>query len=100
MELAIVVRRRGAVYDGSAMATSTGLLTFEEFERLPDEPGKLELLDGELIRLPPAKLKHMEIAIRLFRILDGAKKAGDAYIETGYKVGRNAWLLPDVSIAY
>jgi len=30
------------------MATTT-LLSFEEFEQLPDEPGKVELLDGELI---------------------------------------------------
>ena len=37
------------------MGVSTSLLTFEEFEQLPDDPGKLELLDGELIRLPPAK---------------------------------------------
>ena len=88
------------MYDKSKMATSTGLLTFEEFEGLPDEPGKMELLDGELIRLPPAKVKHMEIAIRLFRVLDGANKDGDAYIETGYKIARNVWLVPDVSIAY
>ena len=41
-------------------------LTFEEFELLPDRPGKTELLRGELIELPPAKLKHNEIAERLF----------------------------------
>ena len=39
---------------------STTLLTFEELEQLPDEPGKMELLDGELIRLPPAKKRHIE----------------------------------------
>ena len=27
--------------------TTGGLLTFEEFERLPDEPGKFELLEEE-----------------------------------------------------
>jgi hypothetical protein len=36
------------------MGTTTSLLTFEEFERLPDEPGKLELLHGELFHVPPA----------------------------------------------
>ena len=46
--------------------TTSGLLTFEEFERLPDEPGKLELLEGELIRMPPAKRKHMYTTQRLF----------------------------------
>ena len=40
---------------------ATTLLTFEEFERLPDEPGKMELLDEEPIRLPPAKLKYTRI---------------------------------------
>ena len=45
------------------MGTPT-LLSFEEFEQLPDEPGKLEFLDGELIQLPPAKFNHMEIAHR------------------------------------
>jgi hypothetical protein len=30
------------------------LLTFAEFEQLPEEPGRCELLDGEITRLPPA----------------------------------------------
>src|ERR1019366_2578743 len=50
------------------MGTTT-LLSFEEFERLPDEPGKLELLDGELIQLPPAKRKHVDIAHRIYDLL-------------------------------
>ena len=33
---------------------TTALLSFEEFEHLPAEPGKDELLDGELFHLPPA----------------------------------------------
>jgi len=35
------------------MGATTKLLTFEEFEQLPDAPGKRELLDGELIEWPP-----------------------------------------------
>jgi Uma2 family endonuclease len=35
------------------MGGTTPLMTFDEFERLPDEPGKLELIDGELVRMPP-----------------------------------------------
>jgi Uma2 family endonuclease len=50
------------------MGATTGLLTFEGFERLPDEPGKFELLDGELIRLPPAERNHMRIAHRLLQL--------------------------------
>ena len=43
-----------------AMTVGTSLMTFEEFERLPEpeQPGKCELLEGELIQLPPAKKKH------------------------------------------
>ena len=33
------------------MGTPTRLMSFAEFEQLPDEPNKLELMDGELIRL-------------------------------------------------
>jgi Uma2 family endonuclease len=88
------------------MGTTT-LLSFEEFERLPDEPGKVELLDGELIQLPPAKLKHMEVARRLNALLmravakaGASAKLGDVYFETGYKFSSRRWLQPDVSIPY
>ncbi|HEV3332703.1 MAG TPA: Uma2 family endonuclease [Bryobacteraceae bacterium] len=87
-----------------AMAATT-LLSFEEFEQLPSEPGKLELLDGELIHLPPAKFKHMKLAYRLCDLLkpivaasDNAAGLGEVYPEMGYKIGQKAWLVPDVSI--
>ena len=89
------------------MAASKNLLTFAEFERLSDEPGKLELLDGELIRLPPVKFDHATIAEILYQILVGAVATsgdscpvGKAHIECGYKLGPNAWLIPDVSIQH
>jgi Uma2 family endonuclease len=88
------------------MGTTT-LLSFEEFEQLPTEPGKVELLDGELIQLPPAKRKHMEVARRiqvlLMRAVDKAgvpAGLGEVYHETGYKFGSRAWLQPDVSIPH
>ena len=46
-----------------SMGTTTSLLTFEEFERLPDQPGKRELLKGELIDGPPAEEKHNTIRL-------------------------------------
>ena len=89
-----------------AMGTTT-LLSFEEFEQLPSEPGKMELLDGELIRLPPAKFRHAKITHRLYELLrslvknPGAATAiGEVYMEMGYKMGQRAWLQPDVSIAF
>lgn len=86
---------------------ATTLLSFEEFERLPDEPGKMELLDGEPIRLPPAKKRQMKIAHRLYGILTPlvAQAActsglGEVYIEMGYKIGSRNWLVPDLSIEH
>ena len=86
------------------------LLTFEEFEKLPDHPGKQELLRGELIELPPAKLKHDDISEALFLLLRTAlaglqargegQQLGRARMEVGYKLGPHSWLIPDVSITH
>src|SRR5437016_10867554 len=90
------------------MAGVRTLLTFEEFEQLPDRPGKDELLRGELIQMPPAKRRHSQISKRMFKRLDALlaelHARGDASgleaveIETGYRIGLNQWLQPDVSI--
>ena len=81
----------------------TTLLSFEEFEGLLSEPGKMELLDGELIRLPPANIRRTKIIHRLsdlLRLIAGKTGAGLGVvdIEAGYKIGPNNWLQPDVSI--
>ena len=93
----------------NAMGTITTLVTFEEFERLPDEPCKLELMDGEVIRMPPAETGHMRIALRLYKILEDtlrtlhgqghARDLGEVFIETGYRIGSN-WAIPDVSVSH
>jgi Uma2 family endonuclease len=88
------------------MGAATTLLTFEQVEQLPDEPGKSELLDGELIQLPPAKLRHMDIAQRMFLLLwqfaerGTTPHLGAVNMEFGYKLGRRSWFQPDVSIAH
>jgi len=94
------------------MPTAVELVTFEELERLPEEPGKTELLDGELIQMPPAKRPHNKhskrLFLRLFQLIeslraDGAALGlGEVEIEMGYKLGRkpDSWLIPDVSIAH
>jgi Uma2 family endonuclease len=88
------------------MGTTT-LLTFEEFEQMPSEPGKTELLDGELIQLPPAKKSHVKLAHRLRDTLHpivenaGADSGlGEVNLEMGYKFGPKTWLVPDVSIEH
>jgi Uma2 family endonuclease len=94
------------------MGITTALMTFAEFEQLPDEPGKLELLKGDLIRMPPAFWKHGKVSKLLFRALDNlverARAAdpkcplGEVYFEMGYRVSRNpdSWLIPDVSVMH
>ena len=73
--------------------------TWEEFLNLPDAPGKQELLDGELIVLPPAKLVHMQITMDLFLMLVAALSKSRVRIETGYQL-RSGWLQPDVSVIW
>ncbi|MCU1234446.1 MAG: hypothetical protein JWP63_2413 [Candidatus Solibacter sp.] len=92
------------------MGSTTTRLTFEEFERLPEQPGKRELLKGELIELPPAEEKHNRIAHRLCRRLEDslreahcireALELGDARMELGYQLSGNGWVQPDVSVTH
>jgi Uma2 family endonuclease len=91
------------------MATST-LLTWEEFERLPDRHGKRELLKGELIELPPPTFRHDEIAhgtrdrlkvaLRKAHARRQALGLGSAYVGVGYLLGGENWLQPDVSVTH
>jgi Uma2 family endonuclease len=90
----------------------TTLMTFEEFEALPDTAEQIELLEGELIRMPPAERRHMEIVQFLYKLLDEAveklRKArrtyglGKVHIEMGYLLTEEprSWLQPDVSLTH
>ena len=83
------------------MSTTT-LLTFEQFEKLPDSPGKHELLDGELIEMPPVKRRHSKIQLRIQERLRPyflERNLGEVYVEAGYKLGERHWVQPDVSFA-
>ena len=50
------------------MGTTT-MMSFADFELLDAGADDVELLRGELIRLPPAQRNHMEICEQLFRLL-------------------------------
>lgn len=90
-------------------ATRTSL-TFEEFEQLPDQPGKRELLKAELIELPPAKLRHTRTAYRLEgRLKSALRKAhargetpslGEVCHEMGYQLAADTYVQPDVSVTH
>jgi Uma2 family endonuclease len=92
------------------MATTT-LMSFAEFERLDGGPDHLELLKGELVRMPPPIRPHMEICRRLFRVLDNfvegrraqaASGLGTVYFEMSYRMAGEApsWLRPDISLSH
>ena len=79
----------------------TTLLTFAEFEKLPDSPGKRELLDGEIIEMPPATTRHAKIQKRIHARLEPCaldRHFGEVYTQVGFKLGDRHWVQPDVSL--
>jgi Uma2 family endonuclease len=74
-------------------------LTAEEFLNLPDTPGKQELLDGELISLPPATNSHSIIARAFQDLLLTALDKSRVWFFEGYQL-RRGWLIPDVSVTW
>jgi Uma2 family endonuclease len=93
------------------MGTTARLITFAEMLKLPDVPGKRELLAGEPIELPPAKRRHNRIAEGIYLALVQAAQAhgrrhaadlGQPHIGMGYRIGRgpDSWLVPDASVSH
>lgn len=81
------------------MATRT-LLTFEEFEKFQDDGKKHELLEGELITMPPPKRPHTRVQQNLqdaLRPYVKEHRLGEVHIEAGFKLSASTWLQPDVS---
>jgi Uma2 family endonuclease len=62
------------------MATTTGLLTVEQFAALPRTDTRDELVDGEVISMPPPELLHNFTSSRLANLL--RPLAGDGYVGT------------------
>jgi len=92
------------------MATTT-LMSFADFERLDGGSEHLELLKGELVRMPPPIRPHMETCRRLFRVLDtfverlraeGVPALGTVFFEMGYRMAGDvpSWLRPDISLSH
>src|SRR6266567_6422608 len=79
--------------------STTSLMTFAEFEQLPDAPCKRELIDGELIELPPPEFVHSKIAKRFYDLLASTPHKPNVFQETGYRIG-GGWLQPDLSIRW
>ena len=79
--------------------STASLMTFAEFEQLPDAPGKQELIDGELIEYPPPIFRHSEIAKNFYDFLAATPYKSRVFQETGYRIA-GGWLQPDLSITW
>ncbi|MGO9263179.1 MAG: Uma2 family endonuclease [Bryobacteraceae bacterium] len=76
------------------------LLSEEQFLELPEYIGKQELLDGELIELPPAKHSHSELSRRIVALLEPVLDPSRIWIEAAYRLAPRRWLVPDVSVSW
>ncbi|HEV1286099.1 MAG TPA: Uma2 family endonuclease [Bryobacteraceae bacterium] len=85
------------------MATSTDQITWQAFEQLPDGDGfHREVVEGELIVLPPAKSRHARIIKAVAKALAPLEDGGpwSVFVEAGYRLSENppTWIQPDVSV--
>ena len=68
------------------MATTTSLMTFAQFEQMPDDGRSYELRNGEPIEVPPPIHDHFLIQRQLRRLLEPlAGSAGVVDTEWGYR---------------
>ncbi len=63
------------------MATTTGLMTFAEFEQMPDDGRRYELRNGEPIEVPPPIHEHFLIQHQLRELLQ-ARMGAAGLVET------------------
>ena len=75
-------------------------LTEEQFLAMPDEPGKRELIDGEVIELPPAKHSHGIVAKKLMHLLESVLDPAHVWREEPYRLRGDQWLIPDASASW
>jgi len=82
-----------------SMAVGT-LLTEEEFLNLPEFEGRQELIDGELVELPPAKHSHNQRLRWHRRFLESALGEERVFSEEGFRLAPRRWLIPDLSVTW
>jgi Uma2 family endonuclease len=85
------------------MGTSTGQMTWQAFEQLPDGDGfHREVVEGEFLVLPPAKSRHSLVTMAVAKALAPLEDGGlwSVFVEAGYRLSKNppTWIQPDVSV--
>ena len=83
--------------------TPTRLMTFAEFEQLPDpKEGRHELRHGELITVAPPIHEHYLVQRRLRRLLEGpAADAGEVDIEMAFRaLPDHEYRVADVALVF
>ena len=76
-------------YCEGGMATAT-LMSVDEFAALPEDGQMHELVEGELISMPPPHSLHARVLHRIFLPLANfarRERLGEAFAETGYQLG-------------
>lgn len=73
--------------------------TFEEWLKLPDDGYRYEIIDGVLVREPPAKPVHGTVATqlsgRLFSLLSPDEQQGLSWSQVGIRLADDRVLIPD-----
>ena len=78
------------------------LYTFADLFKMPENGMHRELVDGELIELPPPQYLHALVAHRIYDLLNDharRRKLGRTFMELGAKVRSDDknWVQPDVT---
>jgi Uma2 family endonuclease len=77
-----------------------GRFTIEDFEQIPDNGQRWELVEGRLVVSPTPRVRHQRAVTQLFRILDAAVPPGWAAFPVPFDVraGSHTALEPDLLV--
>jgi len=86
------------------MPVARGLVTAEEFERMPDEPGvRMELVRGRVVRMSPPGVQHAAVMGRLYEMLSAHMRksgAGRILLPAGFKLTTNPDTVREPDLAF